>query len=416
MQAIRSAANTGRTVICTIHQPSSTIFESFDSLLLLKRGGRTIFFGDLGPESSYLINHLESIPGAPKIKDGANPAVYMLEVIGGGSTGATSLKIDPAEQWLRCDLRLTMMAEITREHMDTEGKHKFEVDTTPRTVLEILTLTDRSFKMHWRTPEYNVTRVLTAAVFALIFGSVFWNHDMTDYSTAVERMALIYLAVLFQGFLCFTTVLPVMGAERPVFYRERATGMYSVNSYNLVLGLTEIPYLLVMCLAFTIVLYFTVGLRASEGAFFYFFLYTFLWMTFCTYFGHLMTAVAPNLIIAQGGGFGIINLLTVFAGFMKPAGDLGILEFIYWVSSMHYCFEGILVTQFRHDSSEIEFFEASVGQTVTLDVYDFMSDVFSDGAFKYGHRVYCIFAMIALCISNRALTHLALKHINHKSQ
>ena len=31
--------------VCTIHQPSIDIFESFDELLLLKRGGETIYAG-----------------------------------------------------------------------------------------------------------------------------------------------------------------------------------------------------------------------------------------------------------------------------------------------------------------------------------------------------------------------------------
>ncbi|CAN0465941.1 unnamed protein product, partial [Hapterophycus canaliculatus] len=47
MRAIRKVATTQRAVICTIHQPSTYLFEMFDSLLLLKKGGQVVFFGPL---------------------------------------------------------------------------------------------------------------------------------------------------------------------------------------------------------------------------------------------------------------------------------------------------------------------------------------------------------------------------------
>jgi len=62
----------------TIHQPSYAIFSAFDSLLLLKRGGKTVFFGPIGDKSSNLIGYLQSIPGTPSITPGENPATWML--------------------------------------------------------------------------------------------------------------------------------------------------------------------------------------------------------------------------------------------------------------------------------------------------------------------------------------------------
>ena len=59
MRTVRNIVNTGRTIVCTIHQPSIDIFESFDELLLLKRGGQTIYAGESMsarlPESSSAI-------------------------------------------------------------------------------------------------------------------------------------------------------------------------------------------------------------------------------------------------------------------------------------------------------------------------------------------------------------------------
>ncbi|KAG3154062.1 hypothetical protein PC128_g22456 [Phytophthora cactorum] len=84
MDGVRKVANTGRTIVCTIHQPSAVVFSVFDSLLLLKRGGEMVFFGDLGEEASNLVTYFESIDGVSKLEKEYNPATWMLEVIGAG--------------------------------------------------------------------------------------------------------------------------------------------------------------------------------------------------------------------------------------------------------------------------------------------------------------------------------------------
>lgn len=61
MRTVRNTVDTGRTVVCTIHQPSIDIFEAFDELLLMKRGGRMIYSGPLGTHSQKVIEYFEVI-------------------------------------------------------------------------------------------------------------------------------------------------------------------------------------------------------------------------------------------------------------------------------------------------------------------------------------------------------------------
>jgi len=99
---LRKLANQGQAILCTIHQPSSLLFESFDRLLLLERGetchyflfesrvftqfagGETVYFGDIGSDSNiirkYFASHGANCP--PNV----NPAEYMLEAIGAGKS------------------------------------------------------------------------------------------------------------------------------------------------------------------------------------------------------------------------------------------------------------------------------------------------------------------------------------------
>ena len=58
MRTVRNTVDTGRTVVCTIHQPSIDIFEAFDDLLLMKRG-QVIYSGPLGQNSYKIIEYFE---------------------------------------------------------------------------------------------------------------------------------------------------------------------------------------------------------------------------------------------------------------------------------------------------------------------------------------------------------------------
>ena len=81
---LRKLADAGQAILCTIHQPSSVLFEHFDQLLLLKNGGRLVYFGELGRDSRTLLDYLER-NGAKKCPPKENPAEYMLEAIGAGN-------------------------------------------------------------------------------------------------------------------------------------------------------------------------------------------------------------------------------------------------------------------------------------------------------------------------------------------
>lgn len=80
---LRKLADAGQAILCTIHQPSAVLFEHFDELILLKSGGRVVYHGPLGNDSQDLIGYFEE-NGGRRCPPDANPAEYMLEVIGAG--------------------------------------------------------------------------------------------------------------------------------------------------------------------------------------------------------------------------------------------------------------------------------------------------------------------------------------------
>lgn len=95
MTVIRDVCDAGHAVISTIHQPSTELFEMFDNMLLLQRGGNTVYFGPLGASSTSLTNYLTRY-GADAIQAHENPADYMLRELAANPSESLSWK----DAWL----------------------------------------------------------------------------------------------------------------------------------------------------------------------------------------------------------------------------------------------------------------------------------------------------------------------------
>lgn len=78
---MRKLADVGQAVLVTIHQPSAQLFKQFDSLLLLAKGGKTVYFGDIGEDAKTLTDYFARYD-APCPKE-ANPAEHMIDVVSG---------------------------------------------------------------------------------------------------------------------------------------------------------------------------------------------------------------------------------------------------------------------------------------------------------------------------------------------
>jgi ATP-binding cassette subfamily G (WHITE) protein 2 (PDR) len=157
---IEKLTKNGQAILCTIHQPSAMLFQRFDRLLFLAKGGRTVYFGEVGKNSSVLTNYFEK-NGAPPCPPDANPAEWMLEVIGAAPGSHTD--IDWHQVWLDSPERTEVRNELAilkEERPKLEGPSKSTGDKAdyrefaapfPVQLYEVL---KRVFEQYWRTPSY----------------------------------------------------------------------------------------------------------------------------------------------------------------------------------------------------------------------------------------------------------------------
>ena len=370
MRGMKRIAEGGRAVCATIHQPSVAIFNDFDSLLLLKRGGEVVFFGDLGEDSSNLIRYLEHYDATPRINPGENPATWMLTSIGAGS--ATSKKaFDYAGYYAQSRLRAHCLDRIEKLNAgkSPEGKVEFASKFAASYSTQSTAVLYRTMKVYFRSPSYNVTRVLVSAIVALIFGSVYASQRVPENESDLNsRINSVYMAIVFLCVNALNSVLVVFEFERNMFYRHRAAGMYQPSAIARALTLAEIPFIIVTSTVFVVMFYFILGFSTDPDKFFLFYLLTTLAFAAFTYIGQMFVALLRDAETAQVLGGLFISQTAMFAGILiRPSDIPAFWLFMYWITPGHYIFEGIFMSQYNGDNTVIE---ASPGSPFFMSLED----------------------------------------------
>ncbi|WCJ20350.1 ABC transporter G family member 39 [Euphorbia peplus] len=267
MRTVRNTVDTGRTVVCTIHQPSIDIFDAFDELFLLKRGGEEIYVGPIGRHACHLIEYFETITGVPKIKDGYNPATWMLEITSMAQEEA--LGVNFVDIYKNSELYRRNKALISELSSPPPGSKDlyFPSQYSQSFLTQCLACLWKQHWSYWRNPSYTAVRLLFTTFIALMFGTMFWDigSKRATMQDLLNAMGSIYVAVIFLGVQNSSSVQPVVAIERTVFYRERAAGMYSALPYAVSQVMIEIPYIFVQALVYGAIVEFQCGGDGSTG-------------------------------------------------------------------------------------------------------------------------------------------------------
>ncbi|POM74141.1 Pleiotropic drug resistance protein ABC Superfamily [Phytophthora palmivora] len=350
MDGVRKVADTGRTIVCTIHQPSAMVFSVFDSLLLLKRGGEMVFFGDLGANASNLVKYFESIDGVTQLEEGCNPASWMLEVIGAGVGSDIDAKTDFVAMFKASTQYLKL-----EEDLDQEGvsrplssippltfKHKRAATNWTQAFL----LTKRWLDLYWRTPTFNLTRIIVAVVLALSLGITYLDTEYISYQGVNSGMGMVYMGAVNMTIITFNGSLPITCKEQTVFYRERASQTYNAFWYFVGATLVEIPYCFGTTLLFMAIFY-PMAEFTGIAAFFTFWLNLSLIVLLMSYFGQFLAFLLPSLEVATVFMV-IINIVcTLFSGFNPPAASIPRgYKWLHYITPNKYAFSSLAAIVF----------------------------------------------------------------------
>ena len=300
---LRKLADSGQALLVTIHQPSSVLFEYFDELLLLKSGGRVVYHGSLGKDSTTLIDYFER-NGAKKCPPKANPAEYMLEAIGAGNPDysgqdwgdvwAASSEYDERSREIQ-----HMIEDRRNEVTAAGGKLEDEREYAMPLGTQVMEVIKRDFTSYWRTPDYMIGKFLLHIVTGLF-------NTFTFYHIGYETIDM--QSRLFSIFMTLTISPPLIQQLQPKFLefrkiyesREANSKIYSWVAFVTGAVVVELPYSL---LAGT--LYYQSwswgavgrGLSAFDNA--YTWMMIMLFELYYVGFGQAIASFAPNELLAS---------------------------------------------------------------------------------------------------------------------
>ncbi|KAI3773385.1 hypothetical protein L1987_47912 [Smallanthus sonchifolius] len=356
MRTVRNTVDTGRTVVCTIHQPSIDIFEAFDELFLMKRGGQELYVGPVGRHSCELINYFEAIDGVSKIKDGYNPATWMLEV----STSAQeiTLGVDFTEIYHNSDLfkrNKDLIAELSVPRPGTKDLY-FPTQYSQPFLVQCIACLWKQRLSYWRNPPYTAVRFAFTTFIAIMFGTMFWDLGGKKRSQRdlINAMGSMYAATLFLGVQNASSVQPVVSVERTVFYRERAAGMYSALPYAFAQILVEIPYILAQTGVYCLIVYAMIGFEWTAAKFFWYCFFQLCCLLYMTFYGMMTVAITPNADIAAIIAASFYAIFNLFSGFIVPRPSIPVWwRWYYWGNPLAWTIYGMVASQFGDYNDEL---------------------------------------------------------------
>ncbi|OAQ31960.1 hypothetical protein K457DRAFT_71238 [Linnemannia elongata AG-77] len=366
MRFMRKLADQGQAILCTIHQPSSQLFAFFDDLLLLAKGGRTVFFGELGHDSTGLINYFEK-NGAPQCAADANPAEYILDVV-----NARHSDLDWPDIWNKSPEKVQLLEDIRKTRNANGGDvvhdSSAELEYATSTGTQLKYVFSRMVKTFWRLPGYNMGRLGMLIIFGLLNGFTFFRlgNSVVDLQS---RVFVVFQVLVMAPLLC-NTVEPRLQTERQWFFREQAGKYYSWKPFAMSICVIELPFLIFTATVFFCVVYWTVGFTTDPLSTFYTFLMLQIFVIFAITLGQMIAAWTPNVQIAALLNPFIISALNLFCGIVMPYASMPKFwrSWLYWLDPYHYIVEGLVTTQLhgldvRCRDTEFSIFEPPSGQT-----------------------------------------------------
>nr|AIN44121.1 white-like protein [Laodelphax striatellus] len=353
VSVLKSLANKGKTLICTIHQPSSEVYAMFDKILLMAEG-RVAFLGSLDQATDFF-RTLGA--GCPSHYNPADFFIQLLAVVPNSEESCRNMIELVCDTFATSEIGTKLALEAEPKFSDHKSKSMFVGawgdPFTPRALSpykaswynQFRAVFWRSWISVWKEPVLIKVRMLQTFMVALMVGIIYFGQE-NDQDGVMNINGALFICITNMTFQNVFAVISVFCAELPVFLREHFNGMYRTDVYFLCKTLAEVPIFLAIPALFTSVMYYMVGLNPAPSKFVQAGIIITLVSCVVTSFGYLISCVSSSVSVALFIGPPVVIPFLLFGGFFLNAGSVP--PYFEWLSNLSwfkYGNEALLINQ-----------------------------------------------------------------------
>ncbi|KAG7380855.1 hypothetical protein PHYBOEH_011287 [Phytophthora boehmeriae] len=306
MKLISRLAKEGRTIICTIHQPSSLVYDMFSNVVILS-AGETIFFGS----RSKILDHFSTLGyNCPQYR---NPVEFFIDLVNTDFEGHGDIK-KLVDGYASSGVAVRIQSAILT---DAAGIHttRSTILATSSPLQQFFVLFHRNLLNNLRNPGIYWVRLATYIMLSFMTGTMYLSTNTS--LVANDTVLLLTYVNIFLVFFSIA-VLPFFIEQRAIFLRERVNSGLNVFSYVIANFLGALPGIFLIALSSTAL----VGYLADLNSVGTFLTIVFLSLVVAENLMHLISACIPQFIIGMALG-----------------------------AAIYGCFEAAIYNQFRDEES-----------------------------------------------------------------
>lgn len=328
IRLLRNLAKTGRTIVCTIHQPSAVIYEMFDYVYLLA-DGRCMYKGATRDTIPYFASvglH------CPKYH---NPADFMIEVLNNEYGNFTDQLVALAERNGNKYWKGNGDAPISRKEDDEcRGKRmkKLVFIRQPSEYEKLFVLMNR-YTIHLFRDWTNIYLKLGLHFLIGILLGLLYLGAGQDGSRSINNVGLLQVVLIY---LCYTSMMPAVllfPSEMPVLKKERFNNWYKLKTYYVASFICSIPIQIIFSVVYVLPIYF-ISRQPLDTARFLMFLLPAILITLISESIGLVIGSMLNPVNGTFLGAILACSMLAFSGFMILFNHMP--RFMYYISYVSY--------------------------------------------------------------------------------